>query len=148
MPPWSRVNRKRASDGKAETTKVESAAESVRATAAPPATGTASTLKMPVLLEEKSSCFSSAVNDAPLIETVSMNCSIVYCFEGRWIGRAGEGRGGEEEQDDGRRTEVEEHVSSRPPLSGTQPPDKVQPARVPSGTGRSGTASAGAIPSA
>src|SRR6266540_4210970 len=38
---------------------------------------------MPVLFEEKRNFFSSAEKEAPEIEVVARNCSIVYCFEGR-----------------------------------------------------------------
>src|SRR6266536_1294125 len=37
---------------------------------------------MPVLFEEKRIFFSSAEKEAPEIEVVARNCSIVYCFEG------------------------------------------------------------------
>src|SRR6185436_9455071 len=38
---------------------------------------------MPVLFEEKSTRDSSAEKEPPLIEVVSRNCSIEYCFAGR-----------------------------------------------------------------
>src|SRR5688500_5176010 len=38
---------------------------------------------MPVWFEEKRISFSSAENDAPLTATVFMNCSMLYCFDGR-----------------------------------------------------------------
>ena len=37
---------------------------------------------MPVLFEEKRMRLSSGENDAPVIEIVLRNCSIVYCFDG------------------------------------------------------------------
>src|SRR4030095_12249699 len=40
---------------------------------------------MPLSLEEKRIFFPSAENDAPLTVVVAMNCSIEYCFSGRWL---------------------------------------------------------------
>ena len=78
-----------------------------------------------------------------------MNCSIVYCFEGRWTGgtaRAGvasaeQRREGRHESNGLSHREASVSVERRSARN-------VQPARVPSGTGRSGMASAGAMPSA
>src|SRR5713101_3552225 len=39
---------------------------------------------MPVWFEEKRISFSSGEKDAPETRVVAMNCSIVYCLEGRW----------------------------------------------------------------
>src|SRR6516162_8695057 len=46
----------------------------------PPATGAAYTLKMPLLLLWNRIDFSSGEKELPPTRTVSMNCSMVYCF--------------------------------------------------------------------
>src|SRR5215213_4051445 len=43
---------------------------------------------MPVSSEEKRISFSSGENDAPPTATVFMNCSIVYCFDGRGFAKS------------------------------------------------------------
>src|SRR6187549_3211371 len=51
----------------------------------PPATGIAYTFQIPVLFDENRMRDSSAENEAPVIDVVSRNCSIVYCFDGRAV---------------------------------------------------------------
>ena len=104
---------------------------------------------MPVLLEEKRSCFSSAVKDAPLIETVVQELLDRVLLRGALDGRGGGRRNGEAEQGGERRHEPKglSHREASVLMERSNSGD-VQPARVPSGTGRSGTASAGAMPSA
>ena len=64
---------------------MESVVDLVRASAFPPATGRLNALKMPLSLEETRILFPSAENDAPLTVVVAVNCSIEYCFNGRWL---------------------------------------------------------------
>ena len=64
---------------------MESVVDLVRASAFPPVTGMLKALKMPLSLEENRILFPSAENDAPLTVVVAMNCSIEYCFNGRWL---------------------------------------------------------------
>ena len=103
---------------------------------------------MPVSLEEKRSRFSSAENDAPLIEIVAMNCSIVYSSTGDSAGRGEEGRRRrDDEGEDGQARRLMELLR----FAGHYPEyllESAHPARVPSPTGRSGIASAGVTPSA
>ncbi len=51
----------------------------------PPVTGIEYTFQMPVLLDENRIRDSSAENDAPEIEVVLRNWSMVYCFDGRVV---------------------------------------------------------------
>ena len=59
---------------------MESVVELVTGVHAPPDTGTVYAFQMPVLFDENRIRDSSGENDAPLIEVVFRNCSIVYCF--------------------------------------------------------------------
>ena len=50
---------------------------------APPPTGIEYAFQMPVLFEENRKRDSSAEKPAPRTPVTFMNCSIVYCFDGR-----------------------------------------------------------------
>src|SRR5918993_3147009 len=79
----------RSSCGKYDTAYVDSVVELVTGANSPPVTATEYTFQMPVLFEDNRIRDSSEENDASRIDTVSRNCSIVYCFGERgW----GEGR--------------------------------------------------------
>src|SRR5262245_7829364 len=75
--------RTRSSFGKNDTANVVSFVDVVIGVHAPPATGTVYAFQMPVLLDEKRIRDSSAENDAPPMDVVFRNCSIVYCLNGR-----------------------------------------------------------------
>src|SRR5918993_4096972 len=70
----------RSSCGKYDTAYVDSVVELVTGANSPPVTATEYTFQMPVLFEDNRIRDSSEENDAPRIDTVSRNCSIVYCF--------------------------------------------------------------------
>ncbi len=69
--------------GKYATAKVESTVDVVTGVHAPPPTGIEYAFQMPVLFEENRKRDSSAEKPAARTPVTFMNCSIVYCFDGR-----------------------------------------------------------------
>jgi hypothetical protein len=67
----------RSSQGKKLTENVLSSMDRVSGSGVPPSTGSVYALKMPVALLVKRMRFSSALKEAPIMEVVAMNCSMV-----------------------------------------------------------------------